>query len=255
MKQYLMILLTLILLFTACAPTGGEPAAGEPADPLDGTAWILTDFSGVALPDGAVVTVEFADGQMSGISACNSYGGAYEIVDGAIVVDEMASTLMACLDEGIMELESQVQQALMGISGFSVSDDTLTLETEVGTMTFEPQTAASLEGTPWTLGGIATNDAVVSTWVDESITATFADGRLTGSAGCNTYMADYTVDGESLTIGPTASTRMSCDEERNQRETEFLTALANVAGYKTDRTTLTLTGADGNMLLRFYIQQ
>ena len=36
------------------------------------------------------------------------------------------------------------------------------------------------------------------------------DGRLAGRASCNTYSTSYKLTGESLTIGATATTMMSC---------------------------------------------
>jgi heat shock protein HslJ len=47
---------------------------------------------------------------------------------------------------------------------------------------------------------------------------------------------------------------MSCEDDRNQRETEFLTALESVTGYTISRDTLTLTDAGGNALLIFQAQ-
>jgi heat shock protein HslJ len=42
------------------------------------------------------------------------------------------------------------------------------------------------------------------------LTAEFTEGVVGGSAGCNTYSASYTVDGDSLSIGEAASTMMFC---------------------------------------------
>jgi heat shock protein HslJ len=47
---------------------------------------------------------------------------------------------------------------------------------------------------------------------------------------------------------------MSCDEETDQREQEYLTALAEVASFEIKRETLTLTDTEGNHLVIFRAQ-
>ena len=61
------------------------------------------------------------------------------------------------------------------------------------------------------------------------ITATFtADGKLTGSAGCNTYTSTYQADAGTISIAEPVTTRMSCPEPKGVMEQEqaFLSALA-----------------------------
>lgn len=55
-----------------------------------------------------------------------------------------------------------------------------------------------------------------------------ADGRASGSAGCNRYTGSYSfVDGE-LSFGPLAATRMMCPDEMMAQEDGFLGALGAV---------------------------
>jgi heat shock protein HslJ len=67
-----------------------------------------------------------------------------------------------------------------------------------------------------------------------TLTAEFsADGKISGSAGCNSYSGTYTVQGESLTVSsPLAVTMMMCAEDVMAQETVFLTNLQAVKGYK-----------------------
>jgi heat shock protein HslJ len=46
----------------------------------------------------------------------------------------------------------------------------------------------------------------------------FSDGRLSASAGCNTFGATYRVDGGRLVIDGGAMTEMGCDEARNRQD-------------------------------------
>ncbi len=68
----------------------------------------------------------------------------------------------------------------------------------------------------WTATGVNNGSGGVETNAQtEALTATFAeDGSLSGSGGCNTFNAGYTVEGaDGLTIGPIASTKMACPDE------------------------------------------
>lgn len=256
MKQ-LLFLFGLHFLLAACAPNfGDETAVSNTPATLDGTAWILTDFQGVTLIPGIDVTAEFADGQISGTAGCNRYGGAYTVDGSSFSVGEIAFTAQECL-QPMMALETHFKEALLTATAVSLDNDTLTMDTGAGTLTFVPQTAAALEETRWVLNGVPDNTtgAIISTWVDEHITAQFVDGQLSGSAGCNRYNGSYTLDGDNLSLGPIAATKMACDEERNQREAGFLQALSQAAAYSTDRNSLTLTDAEGKTLLTFRRQE
>src|SRR5512147_3258249 len=71
----------------------------------------------------------------------------------------------------------------------------------------------ALEGTTWRLVSVAHTDGQLHA-VPNSVeaTATFANGSVSGSGGCNRYTASYTVDDGKLTIGLAASTMMACSE-------------------------------------------
>lgn len=68
------------------------------------------------------------------------------------------------------------------------------------------------------------------------------DGRLSGSAFCNSYGAAYSVMGDALTIGPAAATKMACAPALMGLEDKFFKALGAVRGY-------TVT-TDGALVLR-----
>jgi heat shock protein HslJ len=54
------------------------------------------------------------------------------------------------------------------------------------------------------------------------------DGRLAGRASCNAYTTTYTLTGESLTVGTTATTMMSCAPDLMEQEKRFLDILQRV---------------------------
>lgn len=71
-----------------------------------------------------------------------------------------------------------------------------------------------------------------------------------GFSGCNRFTGDYTLEGDRLSFGPLASTRMACAEGMDA-ETRFLTLLGEVAGWTREGDVLSLTGAGGQVLARF----
>jgi putative lipoprotein len=49
-----------------------------------------------------------------------------------------------------------------------------------------------------------------------------SDGRVTGYSGCNRFTGTYVQNGDALTMGPLATTRMACPPQMMKREQEFL---------------------------------
>jgi heat shock protein HslJ len=93
----------------------------------------------------------------------------------------------------------------------------------------------SLEGSSWQVIGHNNGiQAVVSFIIGTEITANFGeDGTLSGSAGCNNYNATYEVDGDNISIGPAAATRMFCPEPKGimEQEVQYLTGLETASTY------------------------
>ncbi len=79
------------------------------------------------------------------------------------------------------------------------------------------------------------------------------DGRVTGTAGCNSYFAAYAVEGGTITIGLPGTTRRFCGEVEGlmEQEARFLGALPTSATFRIDGDTLTLRAADGDVAASF----
>jgi heat shock protein HslJ len=77
-----------------------------------------------------------------------------------------------------------------------------------------------------------------------------AENRITGSDGCNRMSGTYTLDGEKLTFGPMAGTRMACADVGEQAQT-FNEALTKVASYTVHSDQLELRDASGLVIARF----
>jgi len=77
-----------------------------------------------------------------------------------------------------------------------------------------------------------------------------AEGRISGSDGCNGVMGSYLLEGDKLTLGEMAGTRMACAEGMEQSQA-FNEALTKVASYTVHSDQLELRDATGLVLARF----
>jgi heat shock protein HslJ len=87
---------------------------------------------------------------------------------------------------------------------------------------------------------------------DTIVTIEFGeDDKVSGSGGCNTYQGAYTVDGDSLTFGPLATTMMACSEPEGIMEVEAVVMglLQSAAGYKIDGGQLHILNDKGYLVI------
>jgi len=65
----------------------------------------------------------FADGRLAIEGGCNHIGGRYHVDGrGRLVVSEMQSTLMACMDQDLMQADSAVSALLQGSSDWTIAE-------------------------------------------------------------------------------------------------------------------------------------
>jgi uncharacterized lipoprotein YbaY len=162
-------------------------------------------------------------------------------------------TLVACPPGS---LGDQFMKNLNAAAIYFFEGDNLLIDlmADSGTMRFSPQTT-ELVGTNWTATGVNNGQAAVVSLVAETeITASFGvDGKLTGSAGCNTYTADYQTEGNTITIGPAAATRKACPQPEGvmMQEAQYLAALETAATYQLRGDKLELRTAAGTLAVSF----
>ena len=103
-----------------------------------------------------------------------------------------------------------------------------------------------LEGTSWTVTEMGGTPLVEGT----SITAQFADGKIGGSAGCNSYGGTYEVTTEGVSISDLTSTMMACtDPGVMEQEQQFLDTIQNIQSFDVGSDKLTITSADGTQIV------
>ncbi len=239
---------------TSMVAAGGGETAGD----LAGNAWQLTSFpegQGV-VAEGNEATMEFDQeaGQVAGSAGCNRYAGGYESEGDSLSFSPLRMTMMACPDEPRSHQESAFSAALGQVASYRIEERELRLFDEAGEllMTLTPRPDASLAGTTWLATRINNGrQGVVSVNQEAIPTATFADDRVSGSAGCNQFQASYSAGEGTLEIGPAAATRKMCPPEVMEQEGWFLAALETVATFSIDRDRLELRTSEGALAVSF----
>jgi heat shock protein HslJ len=268
MKRTLILITLLGLTVAACGDdeTVGSEGPGEPADAGDGdvavdpfgdSTWELTSGTvggeDLVLVDGSPVTLTVTDGQASGRSACNNYFGEL-VVDGSSVTPGMfGSTEMACMEEGVMELEAAYLGAMQTVTGVAVEGEELVLTGDDVELRFVAQPEvpdAELAGTDWTLMSLLSNDAVSSTYAEaeEATLRIEDDGSASGSTGCNRFTGAFEVVDGVLTTEGLGTTRMACAGDVWMQEDHVLAVLQGGPTIEIEGAMLTLMIEDGRGL-------
>jgi heat shock protein HslJ len=223
---------------------------------LADTRWSLVDLNGQSVGSHPQVTLNFEDSTINGRDGCNSYSTTYTVKGGKFSLNKnMAATMMAC-PEPIMQQAAAYITALTQAAAHKIDGRQLTLLNASGKVlaTFTRQ-GSELGGTSWIATGCNNGrQAVVSIVIGSKLTADFSiDGKLSGSAGCNNYIATYEASGKNLKIGTAASTRKSCSDPAGlmEQEMQFLKALQAAATYHLEGNQLNLRTADGALSVTF----
>lgn len=256
MKKYLLILLLLSLLVTACSSRAAQ-GAQDPSAALVGS-WKLTAYGPAAAPTPAVAGVDAGltfnkDGTVSGTSGCNGLGGDYTVEGDKITFGEFVSTLMAC-DDPIMAQEDGAHKVMTGTAAYKIEGDTLTITKDdmvliLTRSTLTEESPASLTGS-WKLTSYGTTDVISSALANVEAGLTFnEDGTVTGTSGCNEFGGSYTVQGDQITFNEIVSTLMLCDTPVMDQEEAIQQVLTETASYKIERNILTITNGDRILIL------
>jgi heat shock protein HslJ len=228
MKAAGVVAATIIVAFSGVA-TAQSP---EPLAPPEGIPWVLRelvmDSQLTDVPDGINPSLLLANGEAGGSGGCSSWAGPYALAGEALTFGPSMSTSMLCA-EAPMSVETAYFADLGLVASHALDRGGLTLLDGNGeaVLVFEELQAPPTAG-GWVVASyLASGRDLVSPLEGSLLTAVFgADSALEGSSGCNHFSASYTVDGDSLAVGPLSSTAMACaSPELQTQETEFLAAL------------------------------
>jgi len=216
----------------ACTPSSDNANGG-----LVNTSWTVTTINGVATLPVTRPTLTFAqDGTVGGSASCNQYSGPFRTDGDRITIGNLSSTMMMCQGD-VGAQETAFLAALRAVQTWRLTPAGDLELGGVGSIVAGPgivegpppsEPAEGISGTSWDL-------------VEMGTTAEFArivptiefgaDGRVSGSAGCNTFNGTYTLDGQTIALGPLAATKMACEPPASAVEAEYLAALSGVAAW------------------------
>jgi heat shock protein HslJ len=109
--------------------------------------------------------------------------------------------------------------------------------------------AAALIGS-WKLTSFSRADVLTPAVTDTEAGLTFKDdGTVTGSSGCNGFGGSYTVEDDKITFSEITSTLMACDDPRMAQEDVVHQVLTDIATFKIEGNTLTITNNDMVLVL------
>ena len=138
----------------------------------------------------------------------------------------------------------------MAIACTDNSNDTTVIppaneETEINRESDVTQPIA-IEGTVWKL--VSYNQQPIL--AESEITAEFTEGRVNGSAGCNSYFADYQLNNAQLNIERVGSTKRACPDVEGlmEQETTYLNLLDRAESAAVVNNVLTINTPDGNLV-------
>ena len=240
----------------------GEPfvegGAARPTVQLIEDTILYGDLNGDGVDDAAMMLVE-----NSGGSGVFNYIGAQINQDGqpvdagTVLLGDRTQIQSGVIEDGqiVIDMVTQGPQDAMCCptlklrTSYAVQDGTLA---EVGSEEMGTVSLDDLMGTSWVLTQLAPDQPLAP---DTEITASFADGMISGSAGCNNYNAAVSSDGgQTLTVGPAASTMMACPDPAMAQETAYLTALQGATqwGYVIGQLVISYMGDDGSYGTLYY---
>lgn len=255
----LVLIATLAIAASACG-NQTQTTGSDGSDQLPGRSFLSTKVTEAGKPrdlvDQTRISMNFTDdGRLVANAGCNTMQSPVDTGDGRLSMPDLAITEMGC-DPKLHKQDTWLADLLTAKPSWRLDRDNLVVtsgETQLVLQDREvAEPDAALEGTKW----------IVTTYVDgetarhqdyadvsEAPHLTFADGKVTGSGGCNNLSGNATISGDTITFESIVATRMACaNQSRNTDETHILNVLKGKVSYQVDASSLQLTGPDGKGL-------
>ncbi|WP_350348120.1 META domain-containing protein [Agromyces sp. G08B096] len=198
-----------VLALAGCAgsPSGG---AGPASTPTTSAADVVGTWGDAA--DSSAPSLSLTeDGGLTGTDGCNRLTGTWELDDDGIEFGDLASTRMFC--EGVDTWLSAADRATIEGDVMTVFGDD---DTELGTLERTSDTPATEPAGGASDGGASgAAAAFIGTWGTADATQPHlviaADGRVTGSDGCNSMGGRWELDDDgTLEFDEMVMTLMAC---------------------------------------------
>lgn len=250
--------LSAVLLSNACQSVDRDKIESLT---IEDTVWELKTYLSVSgTMDPRVhksrVHMTISDGKISGNAGANRFFGGVEIDGTSIKISTVGSSMMMGTPE-LMAQEGQFLKLLQRSKNYQIVDGELRMLDADGktVMTFVPRIEPSLTSTVWKAIGVNNGKGGVSSLrKDTEINAEFtAEGRVSGTSGCNSYSGGYKLEGTSIVFSSMAGTRKMCAEPEGvmEQEMKFLQALEKSAVYSIHEDRLELRDASGALQVSF----
>lgn len=253
MKNFILTVITTALIAGCSNSKKSTNPAVESIENLYQTEWKLTELQGMALPANSKAYLDFTAGEpvkVSGNTGCNRITGTVEISKtGTIKFSPLATTRMACIDNGIGELENKFLAVLANSSSWSLNNKQLILSNGTTVLAklenHETPTTeeAKLNGV-WELNYITgAKIAFEGLFPNKKPTIIFdlAKQEASGNGGCNGYSCKVKITGNAISFGDALSTMMACD---GNGEPVYFKTLKTVTAYNISDNTLTMIMGD-----------
>jgi heat shock protein HslJ len=118
----------------------------------------------------------------------------------------------------------------------------------LGGCNLDPSNIADpLQGTTWTLKSFAGKELIPGS----KMTATFKDGKISGSASCNRYFASYQTRADALIVEGLGWTEMAClnPEGIMAQESEIMHMLGSAVSHQIEGDRLVIQDTKGEQLI------
>jgi heat shock protein HslJ len=254
--------LTLFIALAACSKAPATPATGTGTDAAEGASMSTQKTTiaaelfyreRIALPPGAVAvaTVEIA-------------GSGTVVAETRNKLADQSVPFPMTLDIDQLELPQGAELVFRGsieVDGTTAWQSEpqpvdLTSETiDLGSVMLRavdgPDTAANDMPVESLAGEWVVEDILAGGIIDDSrVTLIFSEGRIAGSASCNSYQGAWSMEDGKLSIVKVGVTLMACPEAIMNQERRFLDALNSTDGVRFDDTgALYLTSGSDDLIL------
>jgi heat shock protein HslJ len=220
--------------------------------PLAGALWILVSIGDVNNPQPPVAGSKFAaqfsripgspSGVLTGTTGCNEYTAAFAATVDEIKINLPVSTMNTSCVPGLSDQEQLYFLALNDAATYRISGNTLVIPYDGGKQELvyegtqlesaERPTLSALNGTTWFLWYMNNTPIVPGTSIYGQFTVDQdgASGTLSGSAGCNSYVATF---GQDLGVQATLNAHQVCSQPAGIMEQEgaYINMLSRAFGY------------------------
>ena len=113
------------ILFSCLAAALSSCASDSSA--LQNTSWKLVQLNGQPVLANTAPTLAFDSENASGNSSCNSFSGPYSLQSDRLRFGSLMSTLMACMEDGLMQQEGAYLSALQATVLYKIESEQLFL--------------------------------------------------------------------------------------------------------------------------------